>query len=50
MPHFPEDIEYSEKYYDDVYEYRHVLLPKEIYKKVPRGRLMTESEWRVLGV
>ena len=50
MPHFPEEIEYSEKYYDDVYEYRHVLLPKEIYKKAPRGRLMTEAEWRGLGV
>ena len=50
MPHFPEEIEYSEKYFDDVYEYRHVLLPKEIYKKAPRGRLMTEGEWRALGV
>lgn len=46
---FPDDIEYSDKYYDDVYEYRHVILPKHIYKKMPRNRLLTEVEWRALG-
>ena len=50
MPHFPEDIEYSEKYTDDSFEYRHVLLPKETYKKMPKGRLLNETEWRALGV
>lgn len=50
MPHFPDEIEYSEKYQDDLFEYRHVLLPKHIYKKAPRGRLLTEHEWRSLGV
>jgi len=25
--HYPKAIDYSEKYYDDVYEYRHVILP-----------------------
>ena len=50
MPHFPEEIEYSEKYNDDEYEYRHVLLPKEVYKNIPRGRLLYEEEWRSLGV
>lgn len=49
MPHFPEEIEYSDKYQDDFYEYRHVLLPKAIYKKMPRNRLLSESEWRALG-
>jgi cyclin-dependent kinase regulatory subunit CKS1 len=49
MPHFPDEIEYSEKYFDDFYEFRHVLLPKAIYKKMPRGRLLTEMEWRNLG-
>lgn len=49
MPHFPEEIEYSDKYLDDFYEYRHVLLPKVVYKKMPRGRLLTETEWRQLG-
>jgi cyclin-dependent kinase regulatory subunit CKS1 len=37
MPHYPEDIEYSDKYYDDYYEYRHVILPKLTFKKVPKG-------------
>ena len=50
MPHFPDEIEYSEKYQDESYEYRHVLLPKNILKKMPRGRLLTENEWRALGV
>ena len=50
MPHFPEEIEYSEKYHDELYEYRHVLLPKETYKTMPKGRLLTEMEWRALGV
>ena len=50
MPHFPEEIEYSEKYQDDTYEYRHVLLPKNIFKKMPQKRLLAENEWRSLGV
>jgi len=50
MPHYPDEIEYSDKYMDDFYEYRHVLLPKDTYKKMPRGRLLSESEWRQLGV
>jgi cyclin-dependent kinase regulatory subunit CKS1 len=43
MPHYPDEIEYSDKYIDDHYEYRHVLLPKDTYKKMPRGRLLSES-------
>ena len=31
MPHYPDDIEYSDKYTDDAYEYRHVILPKDSY-------------------
>lgn len=50
MPHYPSEIEYSDKYYDDLYEYRHVILPKSIYKKMPRSRLLSEMEWRSLGV
>lgn len=50
MPHFPTEIEYSEKYADDYYEYRHVHLPKQIFKKMPKGRLLSENEWRGLGV
>jgi hypothetical protein len=43
MPHYPDEIEYSDKYLDDYYEYRHVLLPKDVYKKIPRGKLLSES-------
>ncbi len=35
---------------DDFYEYRHVLLPKDIYRKMPRNRILTEHEWRSMGV
>ncbi|XP_052060377.1 cyclin-dependent kinases regulatory subunit 1-like [Mytilus californianus] len=45
-----DQISYSEKYFDDKYEYRHVILPPDIAKKVPKNHLMTESEWRNLGV
>ena len=50
MPHFPDEVEYSEKYSDDVYEYRHVLLPKKIYAKMAKAKLLSEVEWRGLGV
>jgi cyclin-dependent kinase regulatory subunit CKS1 len=50
MPHYPSEIEYSDKYCDDYYEYRHVMLPKEVYKKMPRSKLLAEGEWRALGV
>uniref|UniRef100_A0AAG5CR53 Cyclin-dependent kinases regulatory subunit n=1 Tax=Anopheles atroparvus TaxID=41427 RepID=A0AAG5CR53_ANOAO len=45
-----DQIQYSEKYYDDVYEYRHVILPPDLAKYVPKTHLMTETEWRNLGV
>ena len=45
-----QEIEYSEKYHDDEFEYRHVILPKHISKTAPKGRLLTESEWRGIGV
>ena len=49
---FPEEIEYSDKYEDDVYEYRHVYLTFAMYQKLPKDgtRLLTEKEWRALGV
>lgn len=30
--------------------HRHVMLPKEIAKRVPKTHLMSETEWRNLGV
>ena len=44
------EIFYSDKYTDELYEYRHVLLPKSIAQYIPRDRLMDEKEWRRLGV
>lgn len=35
---------------DDEYEYRHVHVTKDVAKLVPRNRLMSESEWRSLGI
>lgn len=51
MPHYPSEIEYSDKYFDEHYEYRHVILPKEVLKKIPnRGKLLSEPDWRTLGI
>ncbi|KAF9410464.1 hypothetical protein HW555_010466 [Spodoptera exigua] len=44
------EIYYSEKYYDEEHEYRHVVLPKEMVKLVPKNHLMSEQEWRGIGV
>lgn len=50
MARFPAEIEYSDKYYDDNFEYRHVFLPKAVFKQMPKGKLLSENEWRSLGV
>jgi cyclin-dependent kinase regulatory subunit CKS1 len=54
MPHYPEKIEYSNKYQDKVYEYKHVLLPKETFEKMQENMqentLLTEEEWRKMGL
>ena len=33
-----------------MYEYRHVILPKELAKSLQAKRLLAENEWRALGV
>merc|ERR1712071_698044 len=45
-----DQILYSDKYNDDLFEYRHVILPADLAKLVPRTHLMSETEWRNLGV
>jgi len=50
MPRFPSEIEYSEKYFDENYEYRHVFLPQAVYMEMPKGMLLSEREWRSLGI
>jgi cyclin-dependent kinase regulatory subunit CKS1 len=53
-------IHYSDRYSDDEYEYRHVILPKPFLKYLPKQffmpdksgtlRLLQEPEWRAIGV
>lgn len=43
-------IQYSERYADDEFEYRHVTLPKDLAKLIPRNRLMSEAECIHMGV
>eukprot|EP01084_Bolivina_argentea_P226974 383346_1 len=44
-------IEYSEKYQDAQYEYRHVILSDVAVKQVKKmGNLLSEAEWRNIGV
>ncbi|KAG3292492.1 CKS2 [Ictidomys tridecemlineatus] len=43
-------IYYSDKYFNEHHEYQHVMLPRELSKQVPKTHLMSEEEWRRLGV
>lgn len=57
---YSSQIDYSDKYYDETYEYRwrrrkgvrhrHVTLPKELSKQITPGKLLSEKEWRQLGI
>jgi hypothetical protein len=48
----------ARRYSDDEYEYRHVQLPKQMLKVIPKDyfdargtlRLLWEEEWRALGI
>ena len=44
------NIEYSEKYFDDEFEYRQVILPREWGGIVKEKGLLSEDEWRKLGI
>ncbi|KAI4741291.1 hypothetical protein E4T50_08286 [Aureobasidium sp. EXF-12298] len=59
LDEFIESIHYSSRYSDDHFEYRHVQLPKQMLKAIPkeyfdgsRGtlKLLWEDEWRALGI
>ncbi|KAI9818951.1 MAG: Cyclin-dependent kinases regulatory subunit (Cell division control protein cks1) [Thelocarpon impressellum] len=59
LDEFIDSIHYSPRYSDSEYEYRHVQLPKNMLKAIPkdyfdasRGTLMLlwEDEWRGLGI
>jgi len=60
LDEYIEKIHYSDRYSDDDYEYRHVILPKQLLKMIPKEyfssddsgvlRLLTEQEWRGIGI
>ncbi|KAF5387531.1 hypothetical protein D9757_006604 [Collybiopsis confluens] len=52
-------INYSDRYSDDIFEYRHVILPKALLKYIPENywdpktgalRILADKEWRALGI
>ncbi|CAK7207616.1 endoplasmic oxidoreductin-1 [Sporothrix eucalyptigena] len=54
-----DNIHYSQRYSDNEYEYRHVLLPKQMLKLIPDQyldeskktmKLLWEDEWRSMGI
>ena len=45
-----EEPEYTEKYMDDEYEYRQVLLPRKTAGKVSVDKLLTEKQCIELGI
>ncbi|WFD00533.1 Cyclin-dependent kinases regulatory subunit (Cell division control protein cks1) [Malassezia yamatoensis] len=57
---YVERIHYSEKYCDDHWEYRHVILPKPFLKRIPKSyfdpeepgvlRILSDAEWRGIGI
>jgi len=59
LDEFIDAIHYSARYSDDAYEYRHVQLPKQMLKVIPKDyfdgargtlKLLWEEEWRALGI
>jgi hypothetical protein len=50
MPRYPTQIEHSEKYHDEKYEYKHVTLNEETAKKIKSGCLVSYSEFQKLGI
>ncbi|KAF8643874.1 hypothetical protein AX16_008890 [Volvariella volvacea WC 439] len=60
LEEYIEKIIYSDRYSDDDYEYRHVILPKQLLKMIPKSffnpddsgtlRLLSEAEWRGIGI
>ncbi|KAI9293145.1 CKS-domain-containing protein [Neoconidiobolus thromboides FSU 785] len=47
---YRKDVKYSSSYYDDHYEYRHVTLPKNIAKYLPKETYLTSSTWKHFGI
>ena len=45
-----EKPEYSERYYDDSFEYRYVVLPRELAAELKNKKILSEDEWRGMGI
>ena len=50
MPHYPNEIEHGSKYYDDLYEYKTVYLPKEVMAHVPLDTYLSEIQCKYVGI
>ncbi|KAF8469664.1 regulatory subunit of cyclin-dependent kinase [Kalaharituber pfeilii] len=59
LDEFIDNINYSDRYSDAKYEYRHVMLPKNMLKVIPKDyfdpetgslKILHEEEWRGLGI
>jgi len=60
LAEFINSIQYSARYSDNDFEYRHVQLPKPMLKAIPKEyfmdpnkgvlKLLWEEEWRALGI
>uniref|UniRef100_H2Y9S7 Cyclin-dependent kinases regulatory subunit n=1 Tax=Ciona savignyi TaxID=51511 RepID=H2Y9S7_CIOSA len=50
MQKLQSQIRYSTKYSDSTYDYRHVFLPPTLARMVPNQHLLSEGEWRNLGI
>ncbi|CAO1598105.1 Cyclin-dependent kinases regulatory subunit (Cell division control protein cks1) [Xanthoria calcicola] len=59
LDEYVDSIHYSSRYSDNEFEYRHVQLPKDMIKRIPKDyfdptkgtlKLLWEEEWRGLGI
>ncbi|CEP18340.1 hypothetical protein [Parasitella parasitica] len=50
MKELPQHIVYSKYYSDDEFEYRHVVLPKNLARWLPQGQLLQPKQWIDFGV
>lgn len=48
--HIVDKPEYSERFVDDTYEYRYVILPREMANELKQKKILTEEEWRGMGI
>ncbi len=42
--------EYSERFLDEEFEYRYVVLPREMANELKKKTILAEDEWRSMGI